>query len=211
MKTIGEILSEARKAQKLKISSVSEKTKIRPRFIRAIEKNDFTKLSSPSTTYGFIKNYAQFLKVSPSLALAVFRRDWVSDKKGKIVPRGLVKPLDAPKFLRPDRIGFFFLTLLFIVVILVWLALQYFSISRGPTLEIITPPDQAKIKTSLIEVVGRTEPDASVTVNGELTHVSKKGEFGLTINLSRGKNTILVEAVNRLGKKRQLTIEIFRD
>jgi len=211
MKTVGEILSEERKKRGIKIEVVAEATKIRPRFLRAIEKNEFVKLPSIASAHGFIKNYAQFLGISPKFVLAIFRRDFYEDKKGRIVLRGLVNPLDAPRFLRSPRIGFFLATGIFIVGILFYLSSQYLSLMRGPHLEVITPLDQARIFSSSIEVIGKSESDAVVVINGGLTNVSPKGDFEVAIDLVEGKNIIIVEATNRLGKMKRVTREVFKE
>lgn len=210
MKTVGEILSAKRKKKKVDIQAVAEATKIRPRFIKAIEKNDFNQLPSASTAYGFIKNYASYLRISSQYVLAIFRRDFYEDKKGKIIPRGLVKPLDSPKILRSPRIGLFLLTGLFIIALLVYLASQYFSLVRGPFLEVTAPQEKTNTPLSLIEVTGKTEPDATVQVNGQLTNVSSRGKFSQMVNLNEGKNLIVIEATSKFGRKKRAVREIFR-
>jgi cytoskeletal protein RodZ len=211
MKTVGEILSEERKKRGIKIKTVAEVTKIRPRFVKAIEENNFSKLPSAPITHGFIKNYADFLDLSPRFVLAVFRRDFIEDQKGKIVPRGLVKPLDSPKFLRSSKLGFFLLTIIFLIGVLVYLTGQYLSLIRGPSLEIITPLDQSKIDASFLEVKGKTEPDAVVRVNGGIINISSEGEFICRVSLNEGENTIVIEATNRLDKTRKILRKVFRE
>lgn len=211
MKTVGEILSSGRKKKKIDLKAVAEATKIRSRFIQAIEKNNFHQLPSASTAYGFIKNYAIFLGIPPQFVLAVFRRDYCEDKKGKIIPRGLVKPLDSPKIFWSPRVGIFILTSLFIISLLVYLSFQYLSLVRGPSLDVSVPNEKMRTTMSFVEVIGRTEPDATITINGQLTNISSDGEFSLVVNLKEGKNLVVVEAASKVGKKKRIVREVFRD
>jgi len=211
MKTVGRILFEARKRKGIKLKIVAEATKIRPRFLKAIETNDFAKLPSSLAAHGFIKNYADFLGVPPKFALAVFRRDFASDEKGKIVPRGLVKPLDSPKFFTSPRVGLYLVTVVFIVGILFYLLFQYSSLIRGPFLEVDSPEKQAEVLTDPVGVAGRTEPDATVKVNGGLINVFPDGHFYTTVSLRIGKNLIVIEAANKMGKIKRVVREVFQE
>lgn len=201
MKTVGEILSEARKAKNLKLEEVVQKTKIRVCFLRAIEKNDFASIPSYICAKGFIKNYSQFLKVSSNFALAIFRREYEPDKEGRIIPRGLVSPLDRPSFWTRKRIGISVLAFLFSLLIVFYLR-QYWSLLAGPNLRVDVPLEREKVRSYLVEVKGKTDPDATVTINGDLVMVSQNGEFATIVELTEGENTLLAEATNRLGKKR---------
>jgi len=209
MRTVGEILLEVRKKREITLAAVSEVTKIRPEFIRAIESNDFGRLPSLPTAYGFIKNYADFLGISSKFVLAVFRRDYCQNDEGKIIPRGLVKPLNKPKIFFSSRLGLFLAGALFIFGILFYLFFQYFSLIRGPKLKITSPIDQAEVSSSSVQTVGKTEPDATITINGDLITVDPEGNFNSTISLAKGKNLIIVEATNKLGKKRRVVREVY--
>jgi len=210
MKTVGEVLAKARKKKRLDIGEVAEATKIRPSFLRAIEKNNFIKFSSFSTTRGFIKNYAEYLDLSSEYILAVFRRDFAQNKRGKIIPRGLVKPLDEPGMWGSPKIGVFFFFTLFLTGIIIYLGSQYFLLMRGPFLEIISPQDKITTEVSDIEIIGKTELGATVSVNGRLIDVSSKGEFTYVLELTEGKNLIIIEASNRLGKTNRIAREVTR-
>jgi cytoskeletal protein RodZ len=60
MKTVGQILQNRRIEKKLSIEDVEKLTKIRRKFVQAIESDSFTSIPSQTYTKGFIKNYAQF-------------------------------------------------------------------------------------------------------------------------------------------------------
>lgn len=64
LKEIGEELRRHRIALKLTLEKISKILKIRREYLEAIERGDFKKL--PSTTYiiGYVKQYAQLLKLN---------------------------------------------------------------------------------------------------------------------------------------------------
>jgi len=69
---IGETLKEARKARGLSLEEVAEKTKIRPRYLEAIEVENFDLLPGQIYVRGFIRNYARFLGLNPEPLVALF-------------------------------------------------------------------------------------------------------------------------------------------
>lgn len=204
MKTVGEILAEQRKKKKLDLDYVAEKTRIRSHFLLAIEKNKFDRLPFGTSAYGFIKNYAEFLGLGSDYVLAVFRRDFAEDKKGRVIPRGLIKPLDSPRFFSSPKFKYIILILLFLFIISAYLLNQYLSLVRGPFLEIISPAENGLVSDPVLILIGRTEPDAVVKINQEIINIATDGSFEYELDLNEGSNLILIEAVNKLGKSRRL-------
>jgi cytoskeleton protein RodZ len=70
MSDIGAILREAREEQGLTITEVEARTRIRARFLTALENNDFEALDGAVYTRGFLRNYAIFLGLDPEPLLA---------------------------------------------------------------------------------------------------------------------------------------------
>ena len=101
MKTTGQILHESRLAQKLDLEDIARITKIRSQALRIIEADDYSHLPDSTVAKGFIRNYAKFLNLNPEHVLAVFRRDFIENKLGQIVPRGLADPVDRVSFWTP--------------------------------------------------------------------------------------------------------------
>jgi cytoskeletal protein RodZ len=70
MSDIGSILREAREEQGLTLAEAEEGTRIRARFLEALENNDFDVLPGAPYVRGFTRNYASFLGVDPAPLLA---------------------------------------------------------------------------------------------------------------------------------------------
>lgn len=209
MKTVGKILKKARQERGMMLSEVEKATKIRLRYLQALENDEYDKLPSATSTRGFIKNYAEFLGLTSTQLLAIFRRDFSQDRQGRIIPQGMVEPIDKPRFSWTPKLTVILLVTTFLTLFFGYLAYQYFSLISPPTLSLSAPLAEEKVAGETIEVVGKTDPDAVVTINGELVSLSEKGEFGYQLGLTSGENTIVVEAVSKLGKKKRITRTVY--
>ena len=125
MRNVGEILRTTREKRNIDLETVVVATKIKKEFLEAIERNDFHKISSEVVARGFIKNYAEFLELSPQAVLSVFKRDFVKKNNRLAV------------FLKPDFVWTPKLTLAAIIVVFsfligAYLIRQYLSLANTP-------------------------------------------------------------------------------
>lgn len=70
---MGERLRRARVEKHLTLEEVEETTKIRARYLRALEEEDYGELPEPVFTRGFLRTYARFLGLNPAELLADLR------------------------------------------------------------------------------------------------------------------------------------------
>jgi cytoskeleton protein RodZ len=73
MPTIGETLREARMRQRLDIADVEERTKIRAKYLRALENEEFGMLPGPTFVKTFLRTYSEVLGLDPQLLLDEYR------------------------------------------------------------------------------------------------------------------------------------------
>ena len=73
MPKLGEMLRAARQDMGVSLAEVEQATKIRRKFLVALEDEDFSSL--PETVYviGFLREYARYLRLDPDLAAKVFK------------------------------------------------------------------------------------------------------------------------------------------
>jgi hypothetical protein len=71
---IGDTLSEARTRRGVDLDEVHAATGIRPRYLRAIEQEDWDALPEEFYARSFIRKYAQFLEVEPEPLVEEYRR-----------------------------------------------------------------------------------------------------------------------------------------
>lgn len=199
MKTVGQILQTARNAQKLDLKDVSRITRIRAHFLEAVEVDDYGQLPSGAVARGFIRNYSEFLKLKPESVLAIFRRDFVENEQGQIVPRGMVKPVSEVSFWTPRTTIIAAITLVF-TLFGTYLVYQYRILTGPPPLHLIAPIKNLATTEPTVEVVGITSPEATISVNGDLVALEKGGRFFLRLPLVTGDNTISVIATSKFGK-----------
>ena|SRR3989344_2603949 len=199
MKSAGLLLQSARLAKKLDLADVSRITKIRSTFLQAIEADDYSRLPSGATAKGFIRNYAKFLGLDPLHILAIFRRDFVENQAGQIVPRSVVEPAEQINFWTPKTTVIAAVVLIF-TVLGGYLFYQYRVLTGPPYLELDQPPANAMIAESPVEISGTTDPEATIAVNGRLVALDKGGTFFLRLPLEPGQNTISVTATGKSGR-----------
>ncbi|MFL5896449.1 MAG: helix-turn-helix domain-containing protein [Thermoleophilaceae bacterium] len=73
MPSIGETLREARMRQRLDITDVEARTKIRAKYLRALENEDFGMLPGATFVKSFLRTYAEFLGLDPHLLVEEYR------------------------------------------------------------------------------------------------------------------------------------------
>lgn len=206
MKGVGDILSFEREKLRLTIDEISQKTKIKKRFLIAIEKGDYLNLPDSVYTRGFILAYAQALGIEPQKILPFFRREYLEQlpKRSTTIPQ----PLKQSGFsLTPSKIIMTVASVI-LTVFLLFLFIQYREFAGVPALLVDFPPAEYQTPTTLLEIVGHTDSDAKVTINGEKVDVAVDGSFRLPYQLGLGNNEIVVIAESRLGKVSQQTLQV---
>lgn len=203
MKTVGEILKNARTKKDISKKEIAKKTKINLEYIKALEDNDFKNLPESAFVKGFIRNYANVVDLNPEQALAVFRRDYDQDVKGQVVPRTLAeKKLDKRSFFNPKTTIIVSLSALFIVLF-AYLFYQYRLLAAAPPLEISNPEEGDKVRASLT-ITGKTDPQATLTINNQQVSLEPDGSFSQPLVLTEGTRTITIKSTSRSGKVRSV-------
>jgi cytoskeleton protein RodZ len=97
MPSIGDTLREARMRQRLDIADVEAKTKIRAKYLRALENEEFGMLPGPTFVKTFLRSYAEVLGLDPHLL--------VEDYRARYEPRDEIEALQplGPPGLGRDR------------------------------------------------------------------------------------------------------------
>jgi len=202
MKTVGQILRKTRAQKEIPFEEVEAKTKIRVKYLKAIEDDDYHQIPGGIVvTKGFIKNYGEYLGLSSKNLLAAFRRDFGKDQKGQVLPRGIYKPLGKIGFSWTPRTTIIASTLFLSCIFVLFLGYQFFLFLGPPRLQVTAPSENQIFKTPSIKVEGKSDGDAALYINKELISLDEQGNFSESINLIPGENIIRIEAVSRQGKK----------
>jgi cytoskeletal protein RodZ len=96
MQELGQTLRAAREAKGLTLADAEEATRIRLRFLEALESGRQDDLPARVYAEGFLRNYAIFLGLSPQELLEQFRRAQEGDEAAVSDVRAAVHPLNLP-------------------------------------------------------------------------------------------------------------------
>jgi cytoskeleton protein RodZ len=100
MPNIGDTLREARMRQRLDIADVEAKTKIRAKYLRALENEEFGMLPGPTFVKTFLRTYAEVLGLDPHLLVEDYR---ATHEAGDEIEQ--LQPLGPPGASRERRRG----------------------------------------------------------------------------------------------------------
>lgn len=200
MKTVGQILSEKRQLLNLSLAEAEKETKIRQKYLEAIEADQFAKIAQSVSVSGFVRSYAQFLNLPVDNVLAIFRRDFEAEKKNRLVPEGINQNQESKFYWTPKATAILFISLILIAGTYLGIR-QYGVLSGAPPLQ-ITSPIEGQIFKEKVLVSGKTDRDATVKIDSIPILVSQDGSFEEETILPKGENIVLIEATSRQGKKR---------
>lgn len=205
MRTVKQILYEERLRQGLSIASVEKKTKIKRKFLEAIEEGNYKILPSESYAVGFVKNYAKCLELDDYKIGRMFRREYEEEHQ-KILPTYNHRPQSfVQRFLLTPK---FILVFMLLIIVAGYLGLQYSSYFFPPKLILTSPVENQKASNNIIQISGETDPYATLTINGDETYVDLDGSFKKSLYLFSGKREIVVASTNRHGKKNEKVITV---
>lgn len=196
MQILGNILKDSRRKKGYSFEKLETKTKIKISFLRALEAHNWQVLPEYPVVLGFVKNVAGSLGISENLAVALLRRDY-PPKKLPINP----KPDIASRFTWGPTATFFVGLGVVLLVVLGYLIYQYSQFLTPPSLELVSPKEGETIKQKEVRVVGKTSPNASVTVNNQPILIEDSGDFIVNLEIFEGTGEIIVTATSRSGKE----------
>lgn len=203
MKTVGQIIEEARNGKKYSLAHMEGLTKIKAAFISAIEKEEWGLLPAFPTVLGFVKSLADVLDLDQNMAVAVLKRDY-PPKKLRINP----KPDVPSKFSWSPKLTFIISTVAISVVILSYLIFQYIRFISPPILFVESPKDGQQISMGAILVFGSTDTDTKVTVNNQPVIVDENGKFSTNLEVGSDTKEVTITSTSRSGKTTIVTRKI---
>jgi len=201
-RTLGQTLRAAREEKRWDIARAERETRIRSRYLVALEEGDYRDLPSPVYTRGFVRNYALYLGLDPELCLDLYRLEATPE-----APRPAVRPLrpiDArgrgALILTPTRVATATLIVL-VVAFIGYLAYQFLTFASTPELTLIDPAtDLAAYDRTSYVLRGETVADAQVEVDGlrenPTATASPSGLFTIRVELVPGSNVITLVATD---------------
>ncbi len=210
MKSVGQILKEARLKQKKTLEEINKITKIPIKNLKALEKNNFASLPPATFVKGFIQKYAQVLGLSHPELLAIYRRDFKKKEKVNIIPPEVDPKKVKQSFFWTPKTSLVLTIGSLLIIFFIYLGLQIKNFFTFPRLKLESPPENGSVKQEWLEIKGKTKPEVSVYVNDQLINIDEEGNFSYQLKLIPGENNIEVKAINRHHKEtlinRQITL-----
>ena len=199
MFTVGDILRKTREKNNISLVDVEKNIKIREKYLKAIENNNWSMFSSKIYITGIIKNYSRFLKLDEKKVLAFFRRDY--EKKDDVSFREKVEK----RYLVSESKQLFYFGLgLSFILILAYFSFQLKTFLSPPALTILQPTTINFMVEKKIEIIGKTEKDTTVLIGGDKIETNK-GIFKFSLPLKDGNNSITFDLIGANGKKTVVT------
>jgi len=204
MPRLGELLLAARERKGVDLYRAERDTKIRAKYLGALERSEFRELPGSVYTKGFLRNYALYLGLDPD---AVMRR-W-KDELGTTKPIGptIVSP---PRPLETPRTGITFTPGLIVAAILTlgvlafgaYLTMQLMRFSQPPKVAVGQPAAAvSEINAEEVTLTGTADPGVTVTIlaPGPQTFrvtADETGKWSQLVPLNKGQNDFTISAID---------------
>ncbi len=199
MLTIGEILRRARLKKNVTLDQVSHSIHLQKKYLEAIERNDWSVFASNVYILGSLRQYADYLDLEPSHAVAYFRRDF--EKKEDIRFRRRLPSLSTLS----DHKKIMIILVSFISTLFaVFFGYQVYLYLTPPPVEIMSPSRTTFRNVELIRIVGRTQKESVVHIFNQEIFPDKAGVFYFDLPLKKGNNSVKIKVTGPNGKVTEL-------
>ena len=219
---LGEVLRAAREAKGVDLARVERDTKIRERYLLALETGDYRELPGSVYTKGFLRNYGTYLGLDPEYLIDLYRLETsvaVERPRMPAPPRPIATRGSRAFVITP---GLVFAAILTVAVgaFVAYIGWEFVNFARTPELRITDPPGLVSGYTDTsITVRGETAPNATVTVSNLRENptvvADADGAFEVTVELVPGSNVIRLVArdpvTNRDSDPEERTVVVAAD
>lgn len=117
---IGSTLREARVRRNLTLQQVEEDTKIRVKYVQAMENEDFDIMPGPTYVKGFLRTYATYLGLDPDVIIGEYRSREGRTSRIQEEPFGGVSTLGRPRSHRGRNTIVFVAVICLLVLGVIW-------------------------------------------------------------------------------------------
>jgi cytoskeletal protein RodZ len=206
---LGEVLRTAREAKFIDLARVERDTKIRVRYLSALERGDYRELPPPVYTKGFLRNYGLYLELDPEYLIDLYRLEsglGFDRPSMSMRPRPMAARQGRSLVVTSGVVAAVILTVL-VVAFIVYIVGEFVTFARTPDLRITDPAgDVAAYSGMEYTVRGITEPNSTITTAGLRQNptviADTHGAFSVRVGLVPGANVIILTADDPLtGRK----------
>jgi cytoskeletal protein RodZ len=217
--SLPERLLTARERKGVDLYRAERDTKIRARYLAALERGDYRELPGAVYTKGFLRNYALYLGLDPDEVLLQWRRERGDPREPQAVI-SVPKPIAAPRpgLTFSPSLVVFGLLLVAVLLFVGYLGVQLLRFAKPPTIAVTNPAvavvevDDAATQYTLS---GTSSPGATVSIatpgrDPYTVSADADGAWTATVELRRGRNQFEVSSVDPdTGKRSEETKSLF--
>ena len=195
---LGEVLRTAREGKGVDLARVERDTKIRERYLSALERGDYRDLPGAVYTKGFLRNYGAYLGLDPEYLIDLYRIESGAASGERLRAPAAPRPLAARRsrsfVVTPGAVVAAILTIM-VGGFVAYLGFEFVNFARQPELRITDPPGNVNGHVGLeITIRGVTEPNASVKVSNlpenPTVTADADGQFEVVVGLLPGSNVV---------------------
>jgi transcriptional regulator with XRE-family HTH domain len=203
---LGERIKRTRRKKQISLAKMESLTKIRSRYIEALERGEYDNLPGDIYIKGFLRKIARVLHMDEARLIGLY----LTEIRGK--PRHLsldvMKGISEARFVITPKMIFIFLGIAAFLLLGGYLWYQISGFAAAPTLKIAKPvKEDLIVKTDHLIIAGTTDPGTNLTINGQVVPIDLNGQFFEDIKLKNGLNQITLIAANKIGKEISKTIK----
>ncbi|MEO6295332.1 MAG: RodZ domain-containing protein [Candidatus Limnocylindria bacterium] len=219
---LGEVLRAAREAKGVDLARVERETKIRERYISALERGEYRELPGSVYTKGFLRNYGSYLGLDPEYLIDLYRLETsvTTERPRMPAPPRPIGTRGSRAFVITPGLVFAALLTVGVGAFIAYIGYELVNFARQPELRIIDPATNVNGYTgSSMTLRGVTSPNASVTVSNLTQNptvtADAEGSFDVTVELLPGSNVIELTArdpvTNRDSETERRTVVVVNE
>jgi cytoskeletal protein RodZ len=207
---VGETLQQARERKGVDLFRAERDTKIRLRYLSALEDGAYEDLPAPVYTKGFLRNYAIYLGLDPEDLLERWRDEMDSLRSSeRIAVAPPPMPIAAPGRRVTITPGMFVagLVLLVVLAFVGYLGIQLLRYAEVTPVALTQPPNVfSTIDAESTVLEGTSGAGALITIRGpgdslDNTNANEDGDWQQEVSLARGRNDFSITATDPVTQR----------
>lgn len=207
---LGHDLRELRTKAGLSLAEAAKLSKVSEGSIRALEEERWSEIHDPLYFENVFRTYLSLYSIQHNYYLEKYRTSLNiktrERTKQELLPHERVRWSDFTVWSRVFAVAMLFV---FAGAIAGYVLYQVRAVTAPPSLLVETPKEGERLARPVAEIQGKTESDASVSINGRPAIVEAGGAFRLTIDIPSGPTVIVIQAKKRRGKAAEEIRHVF--
>lgn len=205
--TLGQKLRRMRESSRFTIDQVSERLRIKPEYIAAIEDSRYTVLPSAVFVKNYVQRYVKLLGVSFASVQPLLDAElkvYTSHPNIPTLKRHFTKQALQLRLVVFGSIGLFV-----VIAIISYFGLEISHSIAPPSLTLATVPSRLDSSEQFVTIAGQTVSEAVVSINDQPIPVAPDGQFSQQMSLQPGSNLLKVEAKTKRSQPNTQYLQIY--